>query len=148
MYNALSFIVACLITARALENIYSWDLISGEDKICGFRKIRDALIPGFQPSVWSQQEGRAGRGRTAEAALGELRAHSSESNPWASVQENKMYLLSAHVWFGQLPGGHPFYARRREPQSSDMSALGTQNSPQCCAIPQPVCQLFIQDRIF
>lgn len=147
MYNALSFIVACLITARALENIYSWDLISGEDKICGFRKIRDALIPGFQPSM-VQQEGRAGRGRTAEAALGELRTHSSESNPWASVQKNETYFLSAHVWFGQLPWGHPFYARRREPQSSDMLALGTQNSPVLCYPPACMCQLFIQDWIF
>ena len=62
----------------------------------------NALIPGFQLSM-VQQEGRAGRGRTAEAALGELHTHSSESNPWASVQKNKMYFLSAHIWFGQLP---------------------------------------------
>lgn len=101
-------------------------------------KLETPSVLGSSP-VWSQQEGRAGRGHRAEAAPGELRTHTSESNPWASVQKNKMSLLPAHVWFGQLPRGRSFYTRRREPQSSDMLALGAQNYPPCCAILQPVC---------
>ena len=135
MYNALSFVVACLIIARALESIYSWDLISGKDRICGFRKIRGAPIPGVQPGV--APAGRKGReGTYSRGSIGWVLSHTLQK-VLPGLQCRKTKYISSQPTFGQLQPRPPFL-HQTEPPLSHILALGTQNSTWHRAI-SPAC---------
>lgn len=138
MYNALSFVVACLIIARALENIYSWDLISGKDRICGFRKIRGAPIPGVQPRV--APAGRKGReGTYSRGSIGWVLPHTLQK-VLPGLQCRKAKYISSQPTFGQLQPRPPFL------HQTDRATVVTHFSPRnpelhlaSCYFPSLLC---------